>query len=180
LVFDGTKGSYSETDQPNPINKYGAQKAEAEKMVLSIAQNATIFRLPLMFGHVHGKQSYLTQMIRSLQSQQEVKLFIDEYRSICGVNSVAKGILSLLDKSNGIIHLGGKERLSRYEFGAIAAKVFGCNTALLKPCRQEDVPMPAPRPKDVSLNSAKGIYLGFRPLGIEEELRFIANESTLN
>lgn len=181
LVFDGNKGNYSETDPPNPINKYGAQKVEAEKMVLSIAnKNATIFRLPLMFGNIVGKQSYLSQMIHSLKNQQEVKLFTDEYRSICGVNSVAVGMLTLMEKTQGIIHLGGKERLSRFEFGEMAAKVFGCSTALLKPCQQADVTMPAPRPKDVSLNSAKGIYLGFRPLGTEEELRLIAHESTLN
>ncbi len=180
LVFDGTKGTYDETDIPNPINKYGAQKVEAEKIVLSLAPRAAVFRLPLMFGNPVGKQNYFSQMIADLKAQQEVKLFIDEFRSVCGVKSVAQGVLSLMERAEGVVHLGGNERLSRYEFGILAAKVFGCDISLIKPCLQSDINMPAPRPKDVSLNSTKGIYLGFRPLGTEEELRLIAHEATLN
>jgi dTDP-4-dehydrorhamnose reductase len=180
LVFDGTKGNYKETDVPNPINKYGAQKWEAEKIILSLLAKAVVFRLPLMFGNTESKRSHLMQMLQQLRSQQEVKLFTDEYRSICGVNSVTRGMLSLMDKAQGVYHLGGKERMSRYDFGVMAAKIFGCPTHLIKPCLQKNIPMPAPRPKDVSLNSEKAIYLGFRPLGAEEELRLIAHESTLN
>jgi dTDP-4-dehydrorhamnose reductase len=181
LIFDGTQGNYSEEDAPNPLNKYGAQKWEAEKLITKHNPNATIFRLPLMFGKaITAKTNYLSDLVAKLKKNERVNLFTDEYRSVCGANSVAQGILKLLGKNNETYHLGGTERLSRYEFGIMAAKVFGCDTSLIHACKQEDVKMAAPRPKDVSLNSSKAIYLGFRPLSSEEELRLIANVNTLN
>ena len=33
-VFDGKKAPYKETDEPNPLNKYGQSKLEGEKIVL--------------------------------------------------------------------------------------------------------------------------------------------------
>ena len=181
LIFDGTQGNYTEQDAPNPLSKYGAQKWEAEKLIHLHNPDATIFRLPLMFGKAYtSKVNYLTDFISKLQKGEKVNLFTDEYRSVCGANSVAQGILKLLGKTKGTYHLGGPERLSRYDFGMLVVKVFGCDPALIHACKQEDVKMAAPRPKDVSLNSSKAIYLGFRTLGSEEELRLIANVSTLN
>ncbi len=181
LIFDGTQGNYTEEDVPNPLNKYGAQKWEAEKLIHQYNPDATIFRLPLMFGKAYtDKANYLTDFISKLQKGEKANLFTDEYRSVCGASSVAQGILKLLNTAKGTYHLGGTEKLSRYEFGMMAAKIFGCDTSLIHACKQQDVSMAAPRPKDVSLNSSKAIYLGFRPLSSEEELRLIANVSTLN
>jgi len=84
-------------------------------------------------------------------------------------------LLLALDKVQGIIHLGGKERLSRYEFGLLMAQAFQLPTAQIQPCLQSDVPMSAPRPRDVSLDSSRAFSLGYQPLAIAEELRFLAN-----
>lgn len=178
MVFNGEKGNYTETDTASPINKYGAQKIEAEKIVLKASSQNAIFRLPLMFGSL-SKRNYFAHVIKVLKEQKPIKLFTDEYRSICGVESVAIGIVSLLEKANGILHLGGPQRISRYDFGLLAAKIFNLENHLIMPCLQAEIKTTAPRPKDVSLNSAKAIYLGFRPKGLEEELRIIAHESTL-
>ena len=181
LIFDGTQGNYTEEDTPNPVSKYGAQKWEAEKLIHQQNPDAAIFRLPLMFGKAYtAKVNYLTDLVAKLKKGEKVNLFTDEYRSVCGANSVAHGILKLLGKAKGTYHMGGPERLSRYEFGMMVVKIFGCDPALIHACKQEDVKMAAPRPKDVSLNSSKAIYLGFRPLGSEEELRLIANATSLN
>lgn len=176
MVFDGKKGNYDENDLPNPINKYGEQKVEAEQIILSTVKNVVVFRLPLMFGIMEGKDTFFSLMMTALKTQQKTKLFTDEFRSICGVQSVAQGILSLLEKAEGIVHLGGKERISRYDFAMLSAKVFGYDSSVILPCLQSEMKMPAPRPKDASLNSSKGIYLGFEPMKLEEELRLIAHE----
>ncbi len=181
LVFDGEQGNYKEEDTTNPISKYGMQKEEAEKLILQHHPSAAIIRLPLMFGSpAIAKQNFLAEMISKLTRREKVNLFTDEYRSVCGANSVAKGIVKLMSEVQGIIHLGGSQRLSRYEFGMMAAKIFGLDTSLIVGCKQSEVRMAAPRPKDVSLNSDKAIYLGFRPLSSEEELMLIANAGTLN
>ena len=177
LVFDGLKGSYTEEDEPNPVNLYGEQKAKAEREVLSIYPLATVLRLPLMFGHPQASAAnYLQKFIAQLKQGEKAKLFTDEYRSVCGAASISKGILQFMAQS-GILHLAGKERLSRYEFGIKAAEVFGLDKKLIEACKQSDVAMAAPRPPDVSLNISKAIALGYNPLSVEEELMAIASGS---
>ncbi len=85
--------------------------------------------------------------------------------------TAAKGLLLALEKSEGeILHLGGKERISRYEFGNLMAEIFDFSQDLITPCLQKDVPMAAPRSPDTSLDSPKAFKLGYNPLSIREEL----------
>lgn len=173
LVFDGQKGNYTEGDEPNPVSVYGEQKAKAEAEVLSIYPLATVVRLPLMFGYPQASAAnYLQKFIAQLKQGEKTKLFTDEYRSVCGAQSISKGILQIMNHS-GIFHLAGKERLSRYEFGVKAAETFGLNKTLIEPCKQSDVTMAAPRPPDVSLNISKAQALGYNPLSVGEELKQI-------
>lgn len=174
LVFDGKKGNYTEEDSPNPVNAYGEQKAIAEQEVARIYSPATIARLPLMFGYAEaGSSNYLQKFVQGLKQDQTVKLFTDEYRSVCGATSVSKGIIQLLGYA-GIIHIAGPEKLSRYQFGLLAAEAYGLNKTLLQPCLQVDVQMAAPRPPDVSLNISKAVSLGYNTLPVAEELQLIA------
>lgn len=175
LVFDGTKGMYKEEDKKNPVSVYGEQKAIAEDEVLKIYRKATVFRLPMMFGYPEATSTnYLQKFISQIQNGEKATLFYDECRSICGAKSIAQGILKLFESNSGIIHLAGKEKLSRYDFGMKAAKAFQLDESLLQSCSQKDVKMSAPRPADVSLNISKAVSLGFAPLSVEEELNLIA------
>jgi dTDP-4-dehydrorhamnose reductase len=78
-----------------------------------------------------------------------------------------------MDSYAGILHLGGPQKISRFDFGVKAAEIFGLDVALLNACSQDTINFPAPRPKDVSLNSAKAFSLGYQPLTLEEELKLI-------
>jgi dTDP-4-dehydrorhamnose reductase len=84
-------------------------------------------------------------------------------------------LLLALEKVKGRIHLGGKERISRYDFGVLLRNISGIHQAKLIPCRQRDIPMPAPRPPDVSLDSEKAYQMGFNPLSMVGELTQIWN-----
>ena len=70
--------------------------------------------------------------------------------------------------------MGGKEKLSRFDFGLKAVKAFELNEELLNPCSQKDVKMAAERPADVTLNISKAVSLGYAPLSVDEELNLIA------
>jgi len=102
-------------------------------------------------------------------------LFNDEYRSVCGAKSISQGILQLLEKTSGVVHLAGKERLSRYDFGLKAISAFGLDPALANAISQKEMKSAAPRPPDVSLNINKAINLGFAPMSVSDELTLIAN-----
>jgi dTDP-4-dehydrorhamnose reductase len=174
LVFDGKQGMYQEDDPKNPLTVYGEQKSIAEDEVLRIYPEATVFRLPLMFGAMEASAAnYLQKFIAQIKNNETASLFHDEYRSVCGAKSIAEGILKLINET-GIIHLAGKEKISRYEFGLKAAKAFGLDESLLLSCSQKDVKMAAPRPADVSLDISKAVSLGFAPFSVDEELNLIA------
>lgn len=171
LVFDGLNPPYRESDSVNPVNLYGEQKVLAEAGMLERYPAIAVCRMPLMFGAATPTaSSFMQPFIQMLRDEQELKLFIDEFRTPASVTTAAKGLLLALEKAQGIIHLGGKERVSRYEFGKLLVDVLALPERGLQACRQQDVPMSAPRPKDVSLDSSLAFSLGYSPLSIREEL----------
>lgn len=176
LVFDGNKGFYKETDRVNPVNIYGEHKVMAEVGILERYPQAAICRMPLMFGRATPTAtSFLQSFLKMLQDGKELKLFVDEFRTPVSGKTAAEGLLLALDKVQGIIHLGGKERISRYDFGGLLVEVFSIPSTKIKASRQEDVKMAAPRPSDVSLDSSKAFELGYTPLSLREQLFTILN-----
>jgi dTDP-4-dehydrorhamnose reductase len=174
LVFDGLNAPYRETDAVCPVNLYGEQKAIAEADMLERYPMTAVCRMPLMFGAATPTaKSFIQPFIQTLQAEKELNLFIDEFRTPVSGTTAAKGLLLALEKVNGMIHLGGKERISRYDFGQILVEVLQLPATRLKSCRQQDVKMAAPRPTDVSLDSSKAFALGYQPLSVREELEAI-------
>ncbi|MBD2194365.1 MULTISPECIES: SDR family oxidoreductase [Calothrix] len=171
LVFNGLNAPYKETDTVCPVNIYGEQKIQAELGMLARYPKTAVCRMPLMFGTVTPTaNSFIQPFINTLKSGKELNLFIDEFRTPASGTTAAKGLLLALEKVQGLIHLGGKERISRYDFGQLLVEVFQISDAKIKGCYQKDVKMAAPRPADVSLDSSKAFALGYQPLSIKEEL----------
>jgi len=174
-VFNGLNAPYKETAPVCPVNIYGEQKVMAEIGMLERYPMTAVCRMPLMFGReTPTAKSFIQPFIETLKAEKQLNLFIDEIRTPVSGTTAAKGLLLALEKVNGIIHLGGKERISRYDFGQILIEVFNLPSTGLTGCRQEDVKMPAPRPADVSLDSSQAFKLGYQPLSIKEELEAIA------
>ena len=179
LVFDGNKAPYLETDPVSPINTYGEQKVAAERAILHTYPQATICRMPLMFGMAPPTAtSFLQPWIKALASQQTLQLFVDEFRTPVSAETAARGLLMALPVSPGILNLGGKERMSRYEFGRLLAEVFDFELSLVLPIFQRDLTMAAPRAADVSLDSTKAIALGYNLPPLRQELQSLRLQIT--
>lgn len=172
LVFDGLKPPYRESDPVCPVNIYGEHKAVAEERILKAYPQSTVCRMALMFGPSSpvGK-SFIQPMLLAMQEGRELSLFVDEFRTPLGAESAVAGLFLTLNKVHGIIHFGGNERISRYDFGKLVQKIFTFKNVRIKPCKQDEIKMPAPRPADVSLDSSKANALGFRPLPLMEALQ---------
>lgn len=171
LVFNGLNPPYRETDPVSPISYYGEQKVRAENLMLTRYPQTAICRMPLMFGQATPTAiSFIQPFIETLQAGKELKLFVDEFRTPVSGTTAAKGLLFALDNVQGFLHLGGKERISRYEFGCLLIDVLRLPKTRLNSCRQAEVKMAAPRPPDVSLDSSKAFGLRYNPLSLREEL----------
>ena len=69
----------------------------------------------------------------------------------------AARILAQLVESpaTGLVHVGGRERVSRYELMRRSAAVCGIDPSLVRPNLRDDVPSTEPRPADVSLETSR-------------------------
>jgi dTDP-4-dehydrorhamnose reductase len=170
-VFDGEQAPYSEGDSVNPLNLYGEQKVLAEIGILQRHPTAAIARMPLMYGFSPYAPSFLQPFIATLKAGERLNLFVDEWRSPVHGADAAAGILLALAQVQGMIHLGGKERLSRSAFGQILVEQLNLPQTLIHLCHQADLPMAAPRAKDLTLDSAIAFGLGYAPQSVAEGLR---------
>ena len=174
LVFDGLKAPYQESDPVCPVNVYGEHKALAEERILNAYPQSAVCRISLMFG-LSGPvaKSFIQPMLLAMKEGRELRLFVDEFRTPLSAATAVAGLFLALDKVRGIIHLGGKDRISRHDFGKLMQRIFKFENAKIRPCKQDQIYMPALRPTDVSLDSSKAAALGFRPLPLIEELQNI-------
>ena len=170
LVFDGQNPFYKESDRVSPICIYGEQKVIAEQKMSKIYPAIALCRMPLMFGTSAVSSSFIRGIKENLKAGKPVNLFTDEFRTPASAAAASKGLLLAVDRVRGILHLGGKERISRYDFGLLIADILQLPKELIKPGKQADVDMPAKRSPDTSLDSSKAFALGYQPLPVREEL----------
>ena len=157
LVFDGEKGWYDEEDAPGPLNVYARTKLEAEGEVARICAQWVIVRLALSYGPTRGERGDWTlAMRRTLGEGGTLRLFTDQYRSPAYVGDTAEAVFRLARAGKtGIYHVGGGERVNRYDFGQAFCRIFGLAEERFVPVRMEEVQMDAPGPSDCSLNTDK-------------------------
>lgn len=185
LVFNGNSAPYSEDDFAHPLSQYGAQKLTAEEVLTQEFDNTLVCRLPLLFGWGPSySNNFLSDWLKTLRAGEELKAFSDEFRTAVSAQVAAEGLKKALDylldetisdKVN-LLHLGGSERLSRYELALLIAEVFEIQNPNIQTLLRAELPMLAPRPEDVSLDSslAKSL-LNFEAESIKAQLLFLKN-----
>jgi dTDP-4-dehydrorhamnose reductase len=167
LVFDGEEAPYGEDDTPEPSTFYGRTKLEAEAHVFTY-RRALAVRFPLMYGFpdVVRKPTFFETMIENLRSNRSVRLFTDEYRTPLWLDDAARACIALADSElRGVVHVGGPERLSRFEMGERVATALGAPVRLLEAVSRDDFASPEPRVRDVSLVSERYVDQIGRPPG---------------
>ena len=136
MVFEGREEPYRSTDMPKPISEYGNQKLESEKKVLSaIDENVVVLRLTLINGNSpRANRSPHERIFESIQNDQPLTLFDDEYRQPCSADNVAAVVVELLERPNlnGLFHWAGSEVISRFELGRRILERFGFSENLVK------------------------------------------------
>jgi dTDP-4-dehydrorhamnose reductase len=156
MVFDGERGGYREDDEPRPVLEYGRTKAAAEKAALEVP-DSVVARISLLYGPSRaGRPSFFDDVIDRLRAGERQAFFTDEYRTPLHYATAAKALLLLAESdARGIVHVAGRERLSRHELMLRAAGALGIDTRLLGANLRGDVPMIEPRPADLSLDTSR-------------------------
>jgi dTDP-4-dehydrorhamnose reductase len=86
---------------------------------------------------------------------------------------VAEAVARLVSgTAAGIFHLGGPERLSRYQLGLRVARVLGLSAGSIVMALQREHPGPERRAPDVSLDSGRARReLGWQPRPLDDAIR---------
>ncbi|MBW3015161.1 SDR family oxidoreductase [Candidatus Woesearchaeota archaeon] len=165
-VFDGNRGNYSEEDNPNPESVYAKTKLQGEEVVINSGVKYLIPRTTIYGWNIQEKICFPELVIKKLSAGEEMTLFIDQYNTPILTNNLARVLFELIEKKiNGILHVAGSERISRFDFGVKIAEVFGLDKGMIKPISIKDFNFKAKRPLDCSLNTMR-----CRSLLVENEL----------
>jgi dTDP-4-dehydrorhamnose reductase len=170
-VFDGHKGNYAETDEPNPINFYGLTKLEAERIAAS-ASNSLIVRTSVLYGWQSGKLNFVTWILKGLRDRETLKVVNDHINSPTFSANLADAIRKAIKRnSQGVLHVAGSQRISRFNFAQRIARQYDLDEGLLVPVKMSDLAWIAKRPRDSSLNVGKAEKeLGVELFGVDRGL----------
>lgn len=155
-IFDGENGPYAETDKPNPINKYGETKLEAEDIIRSELENYLIVRTAQLCGIDHTSKNFVLKIIHSMQSGKKVYAADDLYSTPTYAGSLSEIIIKLIEKkADGVYHGAGAEFINRYDYVNKIADVFELDKALIQRVKLKDLKLKAKRPKKGGLKINK-------------------------
>lgn len=173
MVFDGTKGNYSEEDPTCPINWYGATKMVGELVsVIRMPEDSiSILRTAQVFGPVtEALIDYVNTKIDcdTMTNQSALPLFIkmrlsrglpvmlpsNIFSSPTPVTLIADVVNKIIENetSTGLLHVAGPDSYSRFELGRKIAELL----ELPKDLVVDGVDATAHlRPRDLSMNINK-------------------------
>ena len=177
-VFNGINGMKKEDDTTNPLGFYGKSKLEGELVLNKLASNWCIARTSTPFGIHSTKKTFPLWVKENLEAKKEIPVLIDQFTSPTYVPNLSNMLLEITTRQiNGIIHVSGATRISRYALAEMIAGKFHLNKNLLIPTKIDNMNWKAQRPKDSSLDvSLATKSLNERPQKIEQSIELFVNE----
>ena len=180
-LFSGTRALYTESDPPLPLNVYARTKLLAEQSVTRENPAAMIVRTNFFgWGHRY-RQSLSDWILASLRNDCKVSMFEDVFFTPILADRLASSVHELISHHcAGIYHVGGDERLSKYEFAIRLAHVFELPDSLVQRARISALNSKVVRPRDMSLdNSRARTDMGSSLGGVDEFLRQLKEQERL-
>lgn len=180
-VFDGMNAPYRESAPANPVNAYGRIKLACERLVQEVVPRQVIARPILMYGWPHsmGRPNPATWIIDALEREETVRVVDDVFENPLHNMCAALAIWTMVSSDiSGIIHLAGRDVISRYDFARTVAQVFALDASRIHPVSSAVFPEIARRPPNTSLVTERmESELGVPPSTVEEGLRLMATRA---
>jgi dTDP-4-dehydrorhamnose reductase len=180
-VFDGKRGSYSESDETRPVNKYGESKLEGEKAVKNEldGESWSIARSSVVYGWGRASRpNAATYVYEKLAKGESIRMVRDQFCSPTLNTNLSAMLLEIAERGlPGIIHAAGATRLNRLDFAIGLAKTFGLDATLITAVDASDLKWKARRPADSSLMVARAQgLLRATPLNINRAFESLHRE----
>lgn len=169
-VFDGTKRTpYLETDEPRPLNVYGASKLAGERAIASAGGAHLILRTSWVYA-ARGRNFALT-MLRLAREREVLSIVNDQVGAPTSAPAIASGVSDILrsfsardlrgesEAASGVYNLTAAGSTTWYEFAkeilAADPRRFEQIVRDVRPVTTSDYPTAARRPAYSVLDNAK-------------------------
>ena len=162
-VFNGRKPTaYVESDLPDPLNVYGATKAEGERVAMASGGEVLIVRTSWVMSGTHP--SFLLKML-DLISAGPVLVVDDQRGRPTFADDLALATMTALEAGvRGLLHLTNEGETTWFGLARQIAELAGLEESRVEPCSSDDFPRPARRPLNSVLDSERRGPLGLDPL----------------
>lgn len=152
-VFCGDKAFWSEQDAPAPCNVYAATKLDGEREVAQL-HNHLIVRTNFYGWSSGRKKTSAEWLYGALASGDSITLFDDFFFTPIYLPHLVRFLRASIDhRTRGLLHMAGRDRISKYEFGQTMAKLMSVSMKNVRRGSIEDAHFAATRSKDISLNT---------------------------
>jgi dTDP-4-dehydrorhamnose reductase len=181
-VFDGSRGLWTEGDEPRPRMAYGAQKLEVEHWLAGQPGSWLITRLSKIVSGDTLTHSMLGQWVNELRGGRSFRCADDQIFSPAWVDDLAGALIRLADvEATGLFHVAGPAAFSRIDLLRLLVREVQAVDPLVRaeitPCGLHDLPFLEKRPLDTSLAIDKlQACIGWRFKPMEVLCREIAQE----
>jgi dTDP-4-dehydrorhamnose reductase len=164
-LWGGRVAMVAENEIVAPMNVYARTKAAGENATLAADPEALVIRTNFFGGGRPWRRSLSDWLFEELHSSRKVNAFHDVFFTPIAIPLLCELLVKLIsDRTKGILHLAGGERISKYQFAIDLAEHFGFDTSLIASASIETANLSAPRPRDMSLNTDKAAKLLGAPL----------------
>jgi dTDP-4-dehydrorhamnose reductase len=167
-VFDGRKKSpYTELDQPNPLNVYGATKLMGEFFVRAYNPRHFIVRTAGLYGRKGSKaegRSFVDRILNKAKTGEPLRVVTDQVTSPTYARDLASHLVKLVETEKfGLYHIANRGYCSWHEFASAIVQLAGLN-AQVEPITSDQILLKAKRPSFSALISVRLLSAGLPPL----------------
>jgi dTDP-4-dehydrorhamnose reductase len=139
----------------DPVGVYSATKAEGERLSRQAARHL-ILRTNFFGQGMSWRPSLSDAVLSSIGSGRVFNGFTDVFYTPIAVGLLADWLIDAVDAGlEGTFHLGGSERVSKFDFAVALAKAAGYDADLIRPTLLANAKLHAARPHEMSMSSAK-------------------------
>jgi len=177
FVFDGTAGPYKENDQPNPLHFYAESKVKSEEIIKKTLTNWSIARTIIIYGITDNmsRSNIVLWAKGEIGKGNTINVVKDQYRSPTLAEDLAKGCISIIDKSAyGLYHLSGPKTYSILDLVYQVADFYNLDKSLINPVSSASLKQPAKRPLVTGFDIGKAKRdLDYNPVDFIEGIKIM-------
>lgn len=157
---DGFTDPIDESQQPDPLSKYGRSKLIGEKMALQNNPRTFVIRTTGLYSH--RRHNFIRTMVKHALAGTELNVVNDQFVSPTWVEPLAHVSTELSETDCfGVYHVTAQGACTWYDLAGRTFEILGIN-AKLHPSDQDSWGAPARRPQYSALDDAL-----LRAVGIE-------------